>query len=1149
MFKKLFGTWKRKTKKSGRAFAVEKEDISLVDRSFFGIESINGALCIDVDVVQKLIAIGFSNGAIHVLGQRGVYKRLMHEKRPAGIRHIAWVPNTGGFVAVTSDGFIQMWDAETGRVVGEKPVGRYEITCLMVMPTGDLRRTCFVGTSSGEVVLFNTARYYWSTYYIPFVGDEKIDTESIPTEAEKAWRSVVDIVPHPTEHGILMIAYSSGAVAAWDIPTKSRISHLKAVEEKESLIAEAVCMAVHPDGDAIALGFSDGYIKIWKLRMKKPMKLVAELFPVDVSDGVVNLQWTRVPNTKATLLCAVHGMRCVMHNLDKKMQLVGDPVVVVKHEGLGEITKARFLQSSPIPEQHSIPLGFAVLTSRSEILMSNLNASGPSLSFSMFRDLIEFGGPDEVVKVLFIDHPTGFAFRPETQFFVGGVYGSDLATGFPSSLITIREDGMINVYAVDNERNIVARSHSIGHNGFVHIASCVAPHCGHLFVVWDYNPLQINAFDVILGEEVSWDLELMVEEGFKTSVSSCRISLLESFREKSGEGERVIAILEDRKTGVTMFIGVIRVPSGQLERLISMPEAEESKKKPTITCIMYNDIPGGVIPKESLLIGTDGDGAFMLNLNPKQVLEEGKVEAAEKEEKKKKEVREEEEEEEEEQEQEEEEEPMSVEIAELIPIMKGERVIRKLCVLRDDGIINNAVSVEKSVHAILLPESFVVELLPEYASSDWKLITTDVHGSTLWTVELLPSKDVVVHVVGASQPIRVSWDESGMMSPKSDEKNEKMEKMEKMDRPSENPYLEGIRTKDTPSSSRESSSDDLLESIQITCDIEGRMMVLQWGGSVSTLSLPEGCNLVQNALADGYGGRCLFRLDGSFEHIRELIVRKDSEDVVFRASGVSQLRALSNDGKETSQYLIAVSEKSVTVFADDGESIFSDASLVDPSSCVQFTSYLGFDTTLMLVMDKDLTSLKVFSLLPSMTLLKTIGLSERVDMAYSFVSHVVTRSFDGEIWSVGRSSLQRSKLCVSGESASLLDFDEIAVGIVNLSIEDPVEVSKKEKRMKKLGESLWHGHYESLEKEREWREGEAEKKVEEEKREKEKIANEAQSAAKAAAEARDLLRKRGERLDHMEDQSEELANESENFYEMCRQLREHYEGKSKKKKK
>ncbi|GMH38758.1 hypothetical protein BSKO_06642 [Bryopsis sp. KO-2023] len=217
--------------------------------------------------IQRLLAVGTSDGRIKVLGQHGVEK-LLQSETPEGSRQILFLTNRGTVVRVENSGGLEVWSVTGGNLVCQVHVPSDAVYCVCSVPgepylmlgcrSGDLRVCCLVDSNGGPTTEGREVKGARLLNY-------RVPCGSLEADGELKSCSVCMSHAGP----IALTLHSASGVALWNIRHQKlvlRISRDSHPELESCGGVSATCWAGHIYGpDYLATGHDSGDIFIWKL--------------------------------------------------------------------------------------------------------------------------------------------------------------------------------------------------------------------------------------------------------------------------------------------------------------------------------------------------------------------------------------------------------------------------------------------------------------------------------------------------------------------------------------------------------------------------------------------------------------------------------------------------------------------------------------------------------------------------------------------------------------------------------------------------------------------------------------------------------------------------------------------------------------------
>lgn len=295
------------------------------------------------DPIQRLVAVGTSDGRIKVIGGENVEALLVSPKQ-LPFKHLEFLQNQGFLVSVSNENEIQVWDLEWRKIAS---IIRWEsnITAFKVIQNTSYM---YLGDEHGMVyiVKYDAEQHKLSItpYYVPTNDIDEAAGISSPNHP-----SVVGVLPQPCSQGNrVLIAYENGLLVIWDVSEdrvvlvrgnkdlqlhgrtsgsseekKLEVSCCTEVSDEVEKEISSLCWASN-DGSILAVGYVDGDIMFWNLSTaqqaeKSPNKVVK----LQLSSGEKKLP-VIVLHSSANQSCSDRGCKLFVYGGDK----IGSEVVL-----------------------------------------------------------------------------------------------------------------------------------------------------------------------------------------------------------------------------------------------------------------------------------------------------------------------------------------------------------------------------------------------------------------------------------------------------------------------------------------------------------------------------------------------------------------------------------------------------------------------------------------------------------------------------------------------------------------------------------------------------------------------------------------------------------------------------------------------------
>ncbi|KAK9908560.1 hypothetical protein WJX75_009693 [Coccomyxa subellipsoidea] len=276
----------RVLRSDGRTLAEDLLSSSSLHPRFFGHSGFPEATdALAYDPVQRLLAVGTTDGRVKVFGRDGVERTFISPCQCA-TKHLQFLDGRGALLRVTQEGDVQLWGVEAAALLDSMPSGDDLITAvealakepylLLGCASGDIQVAALMGSSNAPAL---GAREACTLSQMPHT----ISTEDIGI----ARGAVAVLAAHSLgdQHRLLIVHEDSGAVI-WDLRYQCVVAYAHnsfrvASEEGNSHSAAAgrdaesgeecpndptmAACWVGPQGDCIATGHQSGTVRVWGL--------------------------------------------------------------------------------------------------------------------------------------------------------------------------------------------------------------------------------------------------------------------------------------------------------------------------------------------------------------------------------------------------------------------------------------------------------------------------------------------------------------------------------------------------------------------------------------------------------------------------------------------------------------------------------------------------------------------------------------------------------------------------------------------------------------------------------------------------------------------------------------------------------------------
>ena len=239
---------------------------------------------------DQLLAVGCEDGAVMVYGREGVEMRL-YESAPvtpatastknSSVIYIAFLPRS--LLISVHGSYIKLWSLEAmceiftldmkevplqGENHSNSNLGPYVLTSAVLSNEYD-SRYCWLGTSQGDVLLFDILRRRMSGYVI--TRPNEVDAANNNTNASSVSNtlipSVTALAQLPSDSSQLLIGYSNDIVITWHISTRKlhRSYKRSACGGVTALAWESGSAdGSRPPAEHFVVGYRNGLIVVWR---------------------------------------------------------------------------------------------------------------------------------------------------------------------------------------------------------------------------------------------------------------------------------------------------------------------------------------------------------------------------------------------------------------------------------------------------------------------------------------------------------------------------------------------------------------------------------------------------------------------------------------------------------------------------------------------------------------------------------------------------------------------------------------------------------------------------------------------------------------------------------------------------------------------
>ncbi|KAH9486242.1 hypothetical protein JR316_0000306 [Psilocybe cubensis] len=248
-----------------------------------------------IEPVNGLLGIGTSSGDVHIFGRPGV-ESILHLPQPVDVRFLQFSVSTSNIVCLDGNNQLHVYSlAEYGRPKHVSSSRFDQTNSITLSPS---HTHVFLASQSGEIKTYDLTCLRKSPYTTPNLWklyEEKLAASGMPSLAPN-FPYVVEIVIHPRNLDLLFVAYSGGVVLT-DLTERNtiRVYELTLSPGAPGGSGYAVddilthrrimvtCLAIHPSGHMLAVGYADGSIAFWAVEDDNKPILVRTLDTIDVN--------------------------------------------------------------------------------------------------------------------------------------------------------------------------------------------------------------------------------------------------------------------------------------------------------------------------------------------------------------------------------------------------------------------------------------------------------------------------------------------------------------------------------------------------------------------------------------------------------------------------------------------------------------------------------------------------------------------------------------------------------------------------------------------------------------------------------------------------------------------------------------------------
>ncbi|VDB87527.1 unnamed protein product [Peniophora sp. CBMAI 1063] len=250
-----------------------------------------------VDPISRLLAIGTSNGYIHILGAPGIHAEI---KLPATtpVKFLEFASSLYKLVCIDESDKLIMYDISSYGQIKVEAIIRVErpVTSVLVPPS---LTHAFLCLESGEIKTYDLLCRRFSAYTVPNAWDSYENTlqaDGMIVESDGGSRIPSQILSHPRNLNLVFIAYGGGVILV-DLKERNtlRIYELLipagapggAGYTDPDLLKHrrpaVTAMAIHPSGHFFVIGHVDGSLAFWAVEDDDKPLFVRTLDEVEVN--------------------------------------------------------------------------------------------------------------------------------------------------------------------------------------------------------------------------------------------------------------------------------------------------------------------------------------------------------------------------------------------------------------------------------------------------------------------------------------------------------------------------------------------------------------------------------------------------------------------------------------------------------------------------------------------------------------------------------------------------------------------------------------------------------------------------------------------------------------------------------------------------
>eukprot|EP00002_Diphylleia_rotans_P023622 TRINITY_DN4647_c0_g1_i3.p1 TRINITY_DN4647_c0_g1~~TRINITY_DN4647_c0_g1_i3.p1 ORF type:complete len:992 (+),score=146.86 TRINITY_DN4647_c0_g1_i3:51-3026(+) len=229
-----------------KEFPLTESDVYFRETIVHGVPP--NVRCMGYDPIQGFLAIGTTNGEVVIYGRPAVDRRYQLGPSSA-VRYIFFMINEGYVVAITSQRQVWILSLQYEMKQEQFSCGSGSITSFY-HPTGTIY--AYLGDENGTVSVVDLKEKKLSSFAlraIDVLGKNPSDGVSVTA-----------IQGHPEEDGKLLIGYSNGQIALWDVKAKSASKIFGAG------VPGLTCLSWHRSGKQFVAGYENGEVIIWNIK-------------------------------------------------------------------------------------------------------------------------------------------------------------------------------------------------------------------------------------------------------------------------------------------------------------------------------------------------------------------------------------------------------------------------------------------------------------------------------------------------------------------------------------------------------------------------------------------------------------------------------------------------------------------------------------------------------------------------------------------------------------------------------------------------------------------------------------------------------------------------------------------------------------------